>query len=113
MLSVIHAQQLHSYPAPYCQCSTERTPASSNPLHLQSESAASCIVCMRNCTLIALHNADAYAVSHALVPVQIWASICSVYITSPCPLSKLISVGVSLALMKHVNRLGSIWEHTA
>ena len=47
MLSVIQAQQLHSYSAAYCQRSTQQTPASSKPLHLHAEPAASNVLCAK------------------------------------------------------------------
>ena len=79
-------QQLHTYSAAYCQHSTQIAPASSKPLHLHAEALASNMLCLKNCTWLALHNVGDHSVNQLLVLVPTRTSICSLCIIRSDPL---------------------------
>ena len=100
MVLVIQAQQLHSYSTAYCQrsCSARCTPASTQPLHLHAQAAASNMLCSRHCTWLALHNAADYIVSNALVPLPTWTPILQSQHHMSIPTVRVMMVGLILAL---------------
>ena len=96
MLSIIQAQQLHSYSAAYCQRSIQCTPASSEPLHLHAESAASSMI-----RGIALGLSCTMQVNHAVVMLLCLSTcICllSLHYKSASTV-RLIVAGLILALI--------------